>query len=594
MASPALLIVVPLIVAAFLEGLRKLVSRRLADSISVLAGLSNFLLASAWTVHALSRTEVYWFGNWYPRGHAAIGIAFVMDGVGCGLAALTALLATLALLFSVEHSEHGEGHYHPLMLVFLAAMSGFVLTADLFNLFVFFQLMSTAAFALCGLKTQEPAPLAGAFNFAVTNTVAAFMMLTGIALLYSATGALNLAQMGLLLAGRHDRLVLAAFVFLMTGFLVKAAVVPFHFWLPDAHAVAPTSVCVLFSGIMVELGLFGAMRVYSTLFQGCFSSTGVHWLFVVAGTATALWGGMMCFAEQHLKRLLAFSTISHTGLMTLAFGLWNKAALTGLFIYLVAHGLVKACLFFAAGILLHRFRTISEPALFGKGKALPWIAPLWMLGGLGLAAAPGFALYSGEGKVTSQAAWSEIVFLAAGVLTGAAVLRVGLRVFFGMGDRGPTDKSAEVDESPETAAGELRIRWFLYFPPLLCIAAAVGLTFWPAFENTVYASAIRFLDFRSYAHSVFASETGMVLQTAPKEPLQPDLSLGLLRLGLAMGLAFWAVLHLRVPRWLRWPSHLEGPMQPVRALQSGHPGDYVAWMTVGFATLGAAAFWLGI
>ncbi|HEX3661444.1 MAG TPA: complex I subunit 5 family protein [Acidobacteriaceae bacterium] len=594
MPSPALLIVIPLIVAGFLEGFRKLIPRWLADLVSVLTGLNNFVLASAWTIHALARTQVYWFGDWYPRGHMALGIGFVMDGAGCAVAALTGLLATLSLLYSWKYAEHGGGHYHPLMLVFLGAMSGFAVTGDLFNMFVFFELMSTAAFALCGLKTQEPAPLAGAFNFAVTNTVAAFMMLTGIGMLYSTTGALNLAQIGLLLTGRHDRLVLAAFVFLMTGFLVKAAAVPFHFWLPDAHAVAPTSVCVLFSGIMVPFGLFGAMRVYATVFQGSFAPTQVHWLFVGSGAVTALWGGMMCFAEHHVKRMLAFSTISHTGLMTLAFGLWSKDALTGLFLYLVAHGLIKAALFFTAGILLHRFRTISEPALFGRGKALPWTAVLWMLGGLGLAAAPGFALYAGEARVTSRAPWTEGIFLIAGVLTGGAVIRVGLRVFYGIGDRGPTDKSAEVDETPETDADSQRIPWFLFFPPLLCIGTAVALTFWPAFTNAAYSSAVRFLDFRSYAHAVYASATAMKMLTAAKEPLEPDLLFGLLRAGLAAGLAVWAVQHLKVPRRLRWPSHLEGSMDPVRSLQSGHPGDYVAWLTVGFAILGAAAFWLGI
>ncbi|MGA8531707.1 MAG: proton-conducting transporter membrane subunit, partial [Acidobacteriaceae bacterium] len=247
MLSPALLVAVPLITAALLGGLRKLLPRLLTDLLALLTALFNLVLASLWTMHALHRTQVYWFGDWFPRGHMVLGIGFVLDGAGCGLATLTAFLAALALLFSCRYTDSGDDHYHPLMLVFLAAMTGFALTSDLFNLFVFFELMSTAAFALCGLKTQEPSPLAGAFNFAVTNTVAAFMMLTGIALLYSTTGALNLAQIGLLLTGRHDRLVLAAFAFLMTGFLVKAATVPFHFWLPDAHAVAPTSVCVLFS-----------------------------------------------------------------------------------------------------------------------------------------------------------------------------------------------------------------------------------------------------------------------------------------------------------------------------------------------------------
>ena len=593
MPSPALLIAVPMIAAAAMAAFRKLLPRWTADLVSLLTALFNLVLSAAWTLHTLHRTQVYWFGNWFPRGHVVLGIGFVMDGIGCGLATLTALLTTLALLFSWRLAEDGGKHYHPLMLVFLAAMSGFSITGDIFNLFVFFELMSTAAFALCGLKTGEPSPLAGAFSFAVTNTVAAFMMLTGIAMLYAVTGALNMAQIGLLLTGRHDHLVLAAFAFLMTGFLVKAAAFPFHFWLPDAHAVAPTSICVLFSGIMVQLGLFGAMRLYSTVFQGCFPHNPVHWLFVASGVVTALWGGMMCFAEHHLKRLLAFSTVSHTGLVTLAFGLWSREALTGLFVYLAGHALLKAALFFVAGILLHRFHTVSEPVLFGRGKVLRWTPLVWLLGGLGLAAAPAFALQAGETRITTAAPWAEAVFLIAGVLTGAAVLRVGLRVFYGVGDPGPTDRSAQVDELPETTEQSRRIQWFLFVPALLAIAGSIALAFCPSFTDAVFSSAIRFMDFRSYAHAVYSGMTPLALLTAPQTDVEPALLLALLRAALAVAVALWAVLHLRLPRSLRWPSHLEGPMRPIRALQSGHPGDYVAWLTVGFALLGAAAFWLG-
>ncbi|HLJ75972.1 MAG TPA: complex I subunit 5 family protein, partial [Acidobacteriaceae bacterium] len=511
MLSSALLVAVPLAVAATISAIRNLLPRWITDLASILTALFNFVVAGLWTLHALHRTEVYWFGNWFPRGHMAIGIGFVMDGVGCGLAALASLLTSLALVFSWKHVESGERLYHPLMLVFLGAMCGFSVTGDIFNLFVFFELMSTAAFALCGLKTDEPAPLAGAFNFAVTNTVAAFMVLTGIGLLYSATGALNLAQIGLLLTGRHDRLVMAALVFITTGFLVKAATVPFHFWLPDAHAVSPTPVCVLFSGLMVQLGLFGAMRVYATVFQGSLDGSAMHWIFVVFGGFSALWGGMMCFAEHHLKRLLAFSTVSHTGLMTMAFGLWSKDALTGLFVYLTAHALVKSGLFFVAGVMLHRLRTISEPALFGQGRSLKWTALLWFLGGLGLAAAPGFALESGETMITSHAQWAELIFIAAGVLTGAAVWRVGLRVFVGLGDAGPTDKSAEVDEKPETSEENQRINWTLFTPGLLCIGGAMALTFWAQFRDAVWSSSIRFMDFRSYALAMYAHATPLAM-----------------------------------------------------------------------------------
>lgn len=593
MPSPALLVVIPLLAATFLAGFRKLLPRWSADLISILAAFADLIVATLWAVHSMQQTQVYWFGNWFPRGHMVLGIGFVMDGLGCGLAMLAALLSTLALIFSWRYVESGGNHYHPLMLVFLAAMSGFSLTGDIFNLFVFFELMSTAAFALCGLKTADPAPLAGAFNFAITNTVAGFMMLTGIGLIYAVTGALNFAQIGELLTGRHDRLVLAAFIFLATGFLVKAAAVPLHFWLPDAHAVSPTPVCVLFSGLMVQLGLFGIMRLYSAIFQTSFAGTKVHLLFVILGSVTAIWGGIMCFAEHHLKRLLAFSTISHTGLMTLAFGLWSKESLTGLFLYLTGHAFVKSGLFFLAGILLHRFKTLSEPILFGRAKDLRWTAVLWFLGGLGLAGASGFALATGETRITEYAQWTEAICTFAGVLTGAAVLRVGFRIFLGLGDAGPKDKSADIPETPEINGQNKIIHWFLFLPAALCIAGSIVLAFCKPITAAIFSAAIRFMDFRSYAHAVYAVSTPLQLLPAPHLNLQAVIVSGCLRAALAIIVAFWAVFHLRIPRILRWPSHLEGSMRSIRALQSGHVGDYVAWLTVGCAVIGAAVFWLG-
>src|SRR4029079_4599983 len=153
-------------------------------------------------------------------------------------------------------------------------------------------------------------PLQGAINFAVTNTLGAYCVLIGIGLFYGRTGALNLAQIGQALAGhKPDGLVGVAFALVACGFLVKGAIVPFHFWLADAHAVAPVPVCVLFSGVMVELGLFGVARVYWTAFGRALEphAAAVTHMLIWLGVATALVGGVMCVAQRHLKRLLAFS-----------------------------------------------------------------------------------------------------------------------------------------------------------------------------------------------------------------------------------------------------------------------------------------------
>jgi multicomponent Na+:H+ antiporter subunit D len=344
-------VALPLAGAALTAGLRKWLSRTVADllgiTLAALAlGVDTLLLYSA-----LQGGFVAWFGNWFPRGSMVVGIGFVVEPIGAGMAVLAALLTLLALIFSWKEVGSGANYFQPLMLVFLAAMSGFVLTSDIFNLFVFFELMSTAAFALCGLKTAEPAPLQGAFNFAVTNTIAAFLVLSGVGILYAMTGALNMAQIGLALGTRHDPLVLFACTLLTCGFLVKGAIVPFHLWLPDAHAVAPTPVCVLFSGLMVELGLFAVMRLQSVVFGETFIShpSALRNILASFAIATVLLGSVMCYAEHHLKRLLAFSTISHAGLMLLAFSMGGATAVAAMLTYLLAHAFIKSSLFFHVG-----------------------------------------------------------------------------------------------------------------------------------------------------------------------------------------------------------------------------------------------------
>jgi multicomponent Na+:H+ antiporter subunit D len=594
---PALPVVLPLLGAGLLAALHKWLSRAAADSISiaVAAGtlISSFLLLS----HALQHTRVYWFGNWYPRGSVVLGITFVVDPVAAGLSSLAGLLVLLALVFSWRFVDAGANHYHPLMLVFLAAMDGFVLTGDLFNLFVFFELMSTAAFALCGLKTKEPAPLQGSFNFAVTNTVAAFLGLTGIALLYAVTGALNMAQIGLALGSRHDPLVLFAFTLLTCGFFVKAAIAPFHFWLPDAHAVAPTPVCVLFSGLMVELGLYAVVRLKSVIFQETFAASETHlrYILLAFGGITVLIGGVMCYAEHHLKRLLAFSTICHAGLMLAIFAIQSPLAIAAMLIYLVAHAFTKSSLFFVSGIVLHRLRSMSEHLLFGKGRSLRWTAALWFLGGIGLAASPGFSTMLAEAGTSSAAQQVGLhglswLFMFAGVMTSAAVFRVGMHTFAGWGDAPLTDRSAQVDELPETDAQDQKIFWYHFVPPLLCIVFAVALTFIPSWQYGVREAAARMYNQPAYLNTVYTGYS-VPLQAPPSWRNEiPGAALrGTIAVLLALALACTSVFRGKLARSLRIGAFLEGPLTILRSVQSGHPGDYVLWLTVGLAIFGSAS-----
>lgn len=594
---PALPVAVPLLMAALLSGLRPWLRRSVADALAILTAATCLVFSSLLVVLSREHNIIYWFGNWAPRGRVALGIGFEISPVGAGIAALAALLTLLALIYSWRAIESGLNLYQPLMLSFLAAMSGFALTADLFNLFVFFELMSTAAFALCGLKVAEPAPLQGAFNFAVTNTVGAFFILTGIALVYAVTGALNMAQIGLQLGSRHDSLVAVACAFLISGFLIKAAIVPFHLWLPDAHSVAPTPVCVLFSGLMVELGAYAVLRISIVLFGNAVSPPHAPMripLFAL-GSLSVIWCGLMCFAQHHLKRILAFSTISHAGAMLIGVAIGTPAAVTGWLLYLFAHAMAKGGLFFIAGILLHRLRSMSEPVLHARGRPLKFTALLWLAGGFALAGFPPFGIGDGEDLIAASIhshnleIWVSFLFFFSGALTAAAVFRVFLRVFMGLGEKGPSDRASRIGEVPEDKEEERKVPARLFVPALICILLSAAPEAIAHSQEALLFVVNRFVSQPAYIHAIYGQPFTLA---AAHLPATAGTARDLAAVFFAVLLACAAVFRKRLPRSLRLATHLEGRFFLFRRIQSGHPGDYVVWAMVGFVFVGGCLYLL--
>ncbi|HLI25026.1 MAG TPA: proton-conducting transporter membrane subunit, partial [Acidimicrobiales bacterium] len=218
--------------AAFLLATGRRLARVTVDVVATaLAAVVTALSATVLVSSAAGRV-VTWLGGWTPVHGVSVGIVLVSDPVGAGMAMVAAALTTLTLLYSWRYFESDEAHYHALLLLFMAGMLGLAYSGDLFDLFVFFELMGAAAYALTGMKVEDASALQGALNFGIINSLAAYFSFAGVGLLYARTGDLGLPDMGQALAHhRPDALVVAAFVMVLTGFLVKGALVPFHFWL---------------------------------------------------------------------------------------------------------------------------------------------------------------------------------------------------------------------------------------------------------------------------------------------------------------------------------------------------------------------------
>ncbi len=593
-------VVVPFVAGPLLVAVGFFAPRWFEDTVGTLSAIAVAALCVLLAVHAWPHPFAYWVGGWAPAHGVTVGISLSIDGFGAGMAALAAVLVSAALMYSLRYFDAIEGLFHGLMLLFMAGMVGFALTGDLFNLIVFFEVMSASAYALTAYRIEEQAPIQGAINFAITNSIAGYGMFLGVAMLYARTGALNLAQIGAVLNGHHaDPLVIVAMVILFVGFLTKAAAVPLHFWLADAHAVAPIPVCALFSGVMVELGVYAVVRLYWVVFAGPMQghAAAVRAIFVALGTVTALLGATMCFLQRHVKRLLAFSTISHVGMFITGFALLTGKGLAGVAVYVVGHGLTKAALFMCVGVLLHRFATIDEFDLHGRGRQVPVVGVLMAVGALLLAGLPPFTTFMGKSLLDASASgvggygWLVALYVFVSAVTGGAVLRVAGRVFLGWGPaEGPHPEQARAAEerTDETLGVREHTPTLMVVVPALLLLAALVLGLIPGAVPGAERLAAQFVAHHDYPGWVLHGARVALPVPKPSHISASDYLYGAISVGgalLAAGLGlFGRGLRESLPHVIRDPNR--GAVAVLRGLHDGHIGDYIAWWSAGVSLIG--------
>lgn len=312
--------------------------RRMADVVACLITLGLVIFS----ILNLGYNIVFKF-KWPPPS----GIILVLDGLSALMLLIISVISFSISLYSARYMErYGfKRLYYSLFLLAVTGLNGLVLTGDLFSLFLFIELVAISS---CGLITygRRRETLRPAFKYLVLWTIASFFILLGLALLYSLAGSLNIADLANRLSS-GENVILFSLCLFMVGLGLKAGVVPFHAWLPEVLLTAPIPVSALFAGLVIKVvGLYALVRVVFNIF-GLLAMTSEVFLFL--GALSMMLGALLASGQRDFRRLLAFSTISETGIILVGIGLGtNLGLLAGLF-HLINHSVIKTLLFFNAG-----------------------------------------------------------------------------------------------------------------------------------------------------------------------------------------------------------------------------------------------------
>jgi proton-translocating NADH-quinone oxidoreductase chain N len=441
MVSPVLLVAVPLGLA-FCVPLIGLASKRLAGFVPIAACLFNLVVSIRLFPAALDEPVVTSIGGFVPP----FSINLFAGPVGVLLSALIALAGLAISVYALAYITQGSTtRYHTLYLLLLVGATGVVLTGDVFNLFVFFEILCISSYALVAYLGDR-AGVESAVKYLIQGALGSGLLLIGIGLLYGMFGTLNMADIAARMGTAEPVPVFIALALIVAGLGVEAAMFPLNAWLPDAHSSAPSSISAILSGIAIEVGLYAVVRMVFTVF----GVSSVLLFLVFLGIATLLIGEMCAFAQRNIKRMLAYSSIGQIGLIVFALAMATSGSVTGGLFQLVSHTLSKALLFLAVGYMIYRSGSMDIASLEGMGERMPLTSLAFTVGAFSLVGLPPFAGFPSKFLIVRAALLEEgtlfgvligLVLLVT-VIEGAYFFRVIQAIYFKKGEANPVRSDA--------------------------------------------------------------------------------------------------------------------------------------------------------
>ena len=432
-------IAIPLIVA-FVLPIFSSKGRAFAMFLAQMTTVSLLVLA----IISIGQYRVYEIGNW----SIPLGINLVLDGLSSLLLLAIGVVSAAAMLFSVRYMDQytAKAKYLSLFLLMVAGMNGVALSGDIFNLFVFLEIASIASYALVGFGCEHEA-LEASFKYMVLGSVASMFVLFGIGVVYGNTGSLNMAHISRAIqeTGMNQGLAFALALF-TAGFGLKAALVPFHAWLPDAHPSAPAPISAMLSGVLIKaLGIYALTRIIFNVFG---ISVSISWVLITLGVLSMVVGVFLAVGQWDFKRLLAYHSISQMGYVILGIGmgalilarggrteLAALAILGGLF-HLINHAVFKSLLFLTSGSVEMATGTRQLKQLGGLVGKMPFTRATCTIASASIAGIPPFNGFWSKAIIILAAVqarfWTlAVVTIVVSLVTLISFLKVQRYIFLG-------------------------------------------------------------------------------------------------------------------------------------------------------------------
>jgi multicomponent Na+:H+ antiporter subunit D len=424
-----LAVLLPLLVGAL--SLLCMQSRRAQRWLGVLGtgallGVSVALLIETWEQEYL----VVYMGGWV----APFGITLVSDMLGAImvlLAGITGFATAVYSLATMGEKQERFGYY-PLLHLLLAGVNGAFLTGDIFNLYVWFEVMLVASFSLLILG-GERAQMEGAIKYVTLNLLSSALFLSAVGLLYGLVGTLNMADLAEKIAEADETLVSVIAILFLVSFGIKAAAFPLFFWLPASYHTPPVAISALFAGLLTKVGVYALFRVFTLIFnqEVEFTHTIILWLAL----ATMVTGVLGAAAQFEFRRILSFHIVSQIGYMMLGLALYTPLAILGGVFYIAHHIIVKANLFLVSGLVYRLKGSYELKELGGVYRSHPRVAVLFLIPAMSLAGLPPLSGFFAKyilirAGVEAEAWWAVGIALLVGLLTLYSMIKIWAEVFW--------------------------------------------------------------------------------------------------------------------------------------------------------------------